>query len=79
MNIASLRDIATLEPPPRRRPQAHARASTVDADGVAALSAMLDYAIAEGAKMHMPLFVCMLRLALLALREESAGGEMRTS
>ena len=36
---------------------------------------MLDYAIAEGAKMRMPLFVCLLRLALLALKEEA--GEAR--
>jgi hypothetical protein len=37
---------------------------------VTGLEAMLDYAIAEGAQMQMPLFVSLLRLARMALREE---------
>ena len=32
---------------------------------------MLDYAIVEGAQLRLPLFVCLLRLARMALREES--------
>jgi hypothetical protein len=77
MNIAGLKDISALEPPLRRaRRQAPV---AVKAGDVAAVAAMLDYAIAEGAKMHMPLFVCMLRLALLALKEESADGVARKS
>ena len=35
------------------------------------LEAMLDYAIVEGAQMRLPLFVCLLRLARMALKEES--------
>ncbi len=37
---------------------------------VTALAAMLDYAIVEGAQMRLPLFVCLLRLARMALKEE---------
>ncbi len=37
---------------------------------VTALEAMLDYAIVEGAQMRLPLFVCLLRLARMALKEE---------
>ena len=33
---------------------------------------MLDYAIVEGAKMRLPLFVCLLRLAL---QEETESGD----
>jgi hypothetical protein len=75
MNIASLRDISALERVPRRRARARSSESTATASDVSALAAMLDYAIAEGAKMRMPLFVCLLRLALLALKEEA--GEAR--
>ena len=32
---------------------------------------MLDYAIVEGAQMRLPLFVCLLRLARMALKEET--------
>ena len=39
------------------------------------LEALLDYAIMEGAQMRLPLFVCMLRLARLALKEET--GELQ--
>lgn len=35
------------------------------------LEAMLDYAIIEGAQMRLPLFVCLLRLARMALKEET--------
>lgn len=35
------------------------------------LEAMLDYAIVEGAQMRLPLFVCLLRLARMALKEET--------
>lgn len=38
---------------------------------VAGLTAMLDYAIVEGAQMRLPLFVCLLRLARMALKEET--------
>lgn len=37
------------------------------------LEAMLDYAIVEGAEMRLPLFVCLLRLARMALKEEAEG------
>jgi hypothetical protein len=37
---------------------------------VTALEAMIDYAIVEGAQMRLPLFVCLLRLARMALKEE---------
>jgi hypothetical protein len=50
----------------------HASAAGRDVTG---LEAMLDYAIVEGAQMRMPLFVCLLRLARMALKEESE--EMR--
>lgn len=50
----------------------HATAASRDVTG---LEAMLDYAIVEGAQMHMPLFVCLLRLARMALKEENE--EMR--
>jgi len=45
------------------------QAPTVNRD-VTALEAMLDYAIVEGAQMRLPLFVCLLRLARMALKEE---------
>jgi hypothetical protein len=35
------------------------------------LAAMLDYAIVEGAQLRLPLFVCLLRLARMALKEET--------
>jgi hypothetical protein len=54
----------------------HATAPRRDVTG---LEAMLDYAIVEGAQMRMPLFVCLLRLARLALREESEELRERTS
>jgi len=41
-------------------------------DDVTAVAAMLDYVIMEGVKMRLPMFVCLLRLALMALKEESA-------
>ena len=37
---------------------------------ITALEAMIDYAIVEGAQMRLPLFVCLLRLARMALKEE---------
>jgi hypothetical protein len=75
MNIANLKDISALERSVARRGKAHAAPAAVNAGDVAAVAAMLDYAIIEGAKMRMPLFVCLLRLALLALKEEA--GEAR--
>jgi hypothetical protein len=42
---------------------------------VAGLEAMLDYAIVEGAQMRLPLFVCLLRLARMALKEETGEPE----
>lgn len=41
------------------------------AGDVSGLEAMLDYAIVEGAQMRLPLFVCLLRLARMALKEET--------
>jgi hypothetical protein len=38
---------------------------------ITGLTAMLDYAIVEGAQMRLPLFVCLLRLARMALKEET--------
>lgn len=38
---------------------------------VTGLEAMLDYAIVEGAQLRLPLFVCLLRLARMALKEET--------
>jgi hypothetical protein len=74
MNIVSLIDVSALERPPVRRARRHATTKTGD---VTAVAAMLDYAIAEGAKMRMPLFVCMLRLAQLALKEESGSARKK--
>ena len=48
----------------------HSSATTASRD-VTGLEAMLDYAIVEGAQMRLPLFVCLLRLARMALKEES--------
>lgn len=42
---------------------------TQDKPDVSGLEAMLDYAIVEGAEMRLPLFVFLLRLARLALKE----------
>lgn len=75
MNIANLKDIAALEQSTAKRTKRHSNEVAVDAGDIAAVAAMLDYAIAEGVKMRMPLFVCLLRLALLALKEES--GDVR--
>jgi len=44
---------------------------TAPSRDVTGLEAMLDYAIVEGAQLRLPLFVCLLRLARMALREES--------
>lgn len=76
MNIATLKDIATLERPASRRTKRQT-AEMADAGDVTAIAAMLDYAIVEGGKLRMPLFVCMLRLALMALEEESGPGGRR--
>lgn len=45
--------------------------AAVNQQDVAGLTAMLDYAIVEGAQMRLPLFVCLLRLARMALKEET--------
>ena len=50
------------------------RQATPTGRDVTGLEAMLDYAIVEGAQMRLPLFVCLLRLARMALKEEC--GEM---
>jgi hypothetical protein len=50
-------------------------AAAVAGRDVSGLEAMLDYAIVEGAQMRLPLFVCLLRLARMALKEETE--EMR--
>ena len=52
-----------------KRPNGATGQANVGRD-VAALEGMIDYAIAEGTQMHLPLFVCLLRLARLALKEE---------
>ena len=41
------------------------------------LEALLDYAIVEGAELRRPLFVFLLRLARLALREDEEEAEER--
>lgn len=46
------------------------RQATNASRDVTGLEAMLDYAIVEGAQMRLPLFVCLLRLARMALKEE---------
>ncbi len=75
MSIANLKDIVALERPVGRRGKVHATPAAVNAGDVSAVAAMLDYAIVEGAKMRLPLFVCLLRLALLALQEETESGD----
>ena len=50
-------------------------AAPIPGRDVSGLEAMLDYAIVEGAQMRLPLFVCLLRLARMALKEET--DEMR--
>ncbi len=47
------------------------QSAAVNPQDVAGLTAMLDYAIVEGAQMRLPLFVCLLRLARMALKEET--------
>jgi hypothetical protein len=71
MNIANMKDIAALERSAARRGRGHSMHAAANAGDITAVAAMLDYAIVEGAKMRLPLFVCLLRLALLALKEES--------
>ncbi|HET7847674.1 MAG TPA: hypothetical protein VFL51_01300 [Pseudolabrys sp.] len=44
---------------------------------VAGLEAMLDYAMAEGAQMRFSLFVSLLRLARMALKEECENARER--
>lgn len=63
--------IAGLQKFPVRRTKGKPGA-TAKPDDVTALAAMLDYVIVEGVMMRLPMFVCLLRLALMALREESA-------
>ena len=48
-------------------------APATTARDMSGLEAMLDYAIMEGAEMRLPLFVCLLRLARMALKEEAEG------
>jgi len=55
----------------RQKPDETSSSPSRDISG---LEAMLDYAITEGAEMRLPLFVCLLRLARMALREESEEG-----
>jgi len=55
----------------RQKPDAASPSPSRDISG---LEAMLDYAIMEGAEMRLPLFVCLLRLARMALKEESEEG-----
>jgi len=52
-----------------KRTNGNTSQSTASHD-VTALEAMIDYAIVEGAQMRLPLFVCLLRLARMALKEE---------
>jgi hypothetical protein len=54
----------------RPKPDAAPVAASRDLSG---LEAILDYAIMEGAEMRLPLFVCLLRLARMALKEEAEG------
>ena len=52
---------------------------TTAARDTAGLEAILDYAIAEGAQLRLPLFVSLLRLARMALKEETEGPRNRKS
>ena len=52
-----------------KRTNGNTSQSTASCDATA-LEAMIDYAIMEGAQMRLPLFVCLLRLARMALKEE---------
>ena len=62
MNILELERFAAKRTPgAKRRPKPN----------LSGLEAMLDYAIVEGAQMRLPLFVCLLRLARMALKEET--------
>lgn len=54
----------------RQKPDVAPATASRDLSG---LEAMLDYAIVEGAELRLPLFVCLLRLARMALKEESEG------
>ena len=52
--------------------------TTVSRD-TAGLEAILDYAITEGAQLRLPLFVSLLRLARMALKEETEAPRNRKS
>lgn len=52
--------------------------TTVSRD-TAGLEAILDYAITEGAQLRLPLFVSLLRLARMALKEETEAPRKRKS
>ena len=71
MSLANLIDITSLERMALRRTKAPAAENAANPRDVSAITAMLDYAVVEGAKMRLPLFVSALRLAQLALREET--------
>lgn len=71
MMSITLLDIAASKSRAARQSKRNSSEAAVNAGDVTAVAAMLDYAMVEGTKMRLPLFVCLLRLALMALREES--------
>ncbi len=64
-------DIFELERFAMKRMSGDALQSAAARQDTTGLTAMLDYAIVEGAQMRLPLFVCLLRLARMALKEET--------
>jgi len=71
MTRANIADFLGLEQFVVKRTNGEVRTKPVSRGDVTGLEAMLDYAIVEGAELRLPLFVCLLRLARMALKEES--------
>jgi hypothetical protein len=71
MTTPSLTDFLGLERFAVKRTNGAMTSQSAARADVSGLEAMLDYAIVEGAQMRLPLFVCLLRLARMALREET--------
>ena len=71
MTTPSLTDFLGLERFAVKRTNGAMTGQSAARADVSGLEAMLDYAIVEGAQLRLPLFVCLLRLARMALREET--------
>ncbi|MGE5535264.1 MAG: hypothetical protein ACM3W7_07095 [Acidobacteriota bacterium] len=65
-NVSSVR-----HPPTNHHTDEASQISAASKHDVAGLEAILDYAIAEGTQMGFSFFVSLLRLARMALKEES--------